>query len=108
MLATSFLVLTMNLHQLSSLNSMVASQVSMSMQTELVCKLCYFSDGISPVQCVCWLVCAAEIVRENGASGFWWAADVEEKNKLWKARHDALYADLALRPGCKVQSHLEW
>ena len=28
----------------------------------------------------------------------------EDKTKLWKARHDALYADLALRPGCRVGS----
>lgn len=44
----------------------------------------------------------AEIAQENGGLGFQWATDPEEKSRLWKARHEAFYADLALRPGCRV------
>ncbi|KAK3536186.1 hypothetical protein QTP70_034977 [Hemibagrus guttatus] len=43
-----------------------------------------------------------EITRENGGSDFAWAEDEETRSRLWKARHDAWYAALALRPGCKA------
>lgn len=43
-----------------------------------------------------------EIVKMNGGSDFKWATDVDERNLLWKTRHDILYACMALRPGCKV------
>jgi D-lactate dehydrogenase (cytochrome) len=39
--------------------------------------------------------------RENGGTGFVWATRPEERAKLWKARHDAYYAALALRPGTR-------
>lgn len=44
---------------------------------------------------------AAEVIESNGGSKFKWATELEERNKLWKARHNAWYADMALRPGCK-------
>ncbi|KAJ7374539.1 hypothetical protein OS493_004877 [Desmophyllum pertusum] len=44
---------------------------------------------------------AGEIIESNGGSKFQWATELEERNKLWKARHNAWYADMALRPGCK-------
>ncbi|XP_002741494.1 putative D-lactate dehydrogenase, mitochondrial [Saccoglossus kowalevskii] len=43
----------------------------------------------------------AELVEYNGGSDFTWAKDVDERNKLWKARHSAWYSTLALRPGAK-------
>ncbi|XP_030635191.1 putative D-lactate dehydrogenase, mitochondrial [Chanos chanos] len=45
-----------------------------------------------------------EITKENGGSDFAWAQDEETRGRLWKARHDAWYAALALRPGSKAYS----
>ncbi len=42
---------------------------------------------------------AQEIATENGAQGFRWATDTEQRNKLWQARHDAYWAAMASRPG---------
>jgi D-lactate dehydrogenase (cytochrome) len=44
---------------------------------------------------------AEEIAAENGASGFQWAANPEDRARLWQARHNTLFAALALRPGCR-------
>jgi D-lactate dehydrogenase (cytochrome) len=40
-----------------------------------------------------------EISREFGATGFQWADKEEDRQKLWRARHDAYYAGLAVYPG---------
>ncbi|MBO0711241.1 MAG: FAD-binding protein [Acetobacteraceae bacterium] len=42
---------------------------------------------------------AEEIAEGFGAHGFRWATDQAERTKLWQARHDALWAALALKPG---------
>ena len=39
------------------------------------------------------------ISNDLGASAFQWAVKTEERNALWKARHEAYYAAKALRPG---------
>ncbi len=42
-----------------------------------------------------------EISRDFGASGFQWAEQEEDRQRLWRARHDAYYAGLAARPGSR-------
>jgi len=41
------------------------------------------------------------LATERGGRGFVWATRLEERERLWKARHDALFAALALRPGSR-------
>ncbi len=43
-----------------------------------------------------------EICNENGSGEFQWSTRHEERENLWRARHDAAYAAISLRPGCKV------
>jgi D-lactate dehydrogenase (cytochrome) len=37
----------------------------------------------------------------HGGRGFQWATHLEDRERLWQARHDALYAALALRAGSR-------
>ena len=42
-----------------------------------------------------------EIAEDLGGGPFLWTSVEEERQKLWKARHDAYWAGLSLRPGAK-------
>jgi D-lactate dehydrogenase (cytochrome) len=42
------------------------------------------------------------LAAERGGRGFEWATQLEDRERLWQARHDALYAALALRPGAQA------
>ena len=43
-----------------------------------------------------------ELSKNNHGSEFKWADSVEERNKLWKARHDVYYSVKSQRPNIKV------
>ncbi len=42
-----------------------------------------------------------ELASEHGGSNFQWATTPEDRTRLWQARHNTLFAALALRPGGK-------
>jgi D-lactate dehydrogenase (cytochrome) len=43
-----------------------------------------------------------DITDEHGGSEFRWTSSLEERATLWEARHNALYATIASRTGCKA------
>ncbi|MDQ3957525.1 MAG: FAD-binding protein [Actinomycetota bacterium] len=56
----------------------------------------------SPVEVADQVRNAGEIASEHGAADYRTAIDAGERAKLWRARHDAFYASLALRPGSRA------
>jgi D-lactate dehydrogenase (cytochrome) len=42
------------------------------------------------------------IAAEHTGSGFTWATRPEERSRLWNARHNAFFAMLQLKPGCRA------
>ncbi len=42
------------------------------------------------------------IAAENNGNAFEWAATPEERTRLWTARHNAYFAGVQSRPGCKA------
>jgi D-lactate dehydrogenase (cytochrome) len=44
---------------------------------------------------------AEEIAAGFGARGFRWASEPEARARLWQARHDAYWANMAMKPGHK-------
>ena len=47
-------------------------------------------------------MCVGELATANGGSDFKWERDHDGRAKLWRARHNWLYASLAMQPGKKV------
>jgi D-lactate dehydrogenase (cytochrome) len=45
-----------------------------------------------------------EIARDHGGNAFEWATTPEERTRLWTARHNAYFAALQSRPGCRAIS----
>ncbi len=45
-----------------------------------------------------------DIASEMGGNAFEWASTPEERTRLWTARHNAYFAAVQSRPGCKVIS----
>jgi len=45
-----------------------------------------------------------QIADEHGAVGFEWATRPEDRTRLWQARHNAYFALLQMRPGCRAIS----
>ena len=44
------------------------------------------------------------IVKENNGSSFKYSANAAERAKLWEMRHNAYYAQKAVRPGSRIQN----
>ena len=42
------------------------------------------------------------LAAERGGRGFEWATRLEDRERLWHARHNVHFASLALRPGCRA------
>jgi D-lactate dehydrogenase (cytochrome) len=42
-----------------------------------------------------------EIAHEHGGNAFEWASTPEERTRLWTARHNAYFAAIQSRPGCR-------
>jgi D-lactate dehydrogenase (cytochrome) len=43
-----------------------------------------------------------KIAADHGGANFSWTTRPEDRQKLWRARHDVVYADKALRPGGQI------
>ena len=45
-----------------------------------------------------------EITTQNGGQDFEWAERPEDRSRLWTARHNAYFAGVQLRPGCRAST----
>ena len=43
-----------------------------------------------------------EIASDNNGKDYVWTSDNDERTKLWKARHDAYWANMSFRPGTEM------
>ncbi|GGL79602.1 FAD-binding oxidoreductase [Wenxinia marina] len=44
----------------------------------------------------------AALAAGNGGSDFAWSTLTEERERLWKARHETIWSNQSLRPGCRT------
>jgi D-lactate dehydrogenase (cytochrome) len=47
---------------------------------------------------------AQQVAREHGGQDFEWATRPEDRTRMWNARHNAYFASLQMRPGCRAIS----
>jgi D-lactate dehydrogenase (cytochrome) len=59
----------------------------------------FFEFHGSPAHVAEQIETVSELAAANGGGEFQWSNLPEERSRLWKARHDAYYAAVALRPG---------
>lgn len=59
----------------------------------------FFEFHGSPVGVAEQVETVSALAQANGGGNFQWASTPEERSKLWKARHEAYYATVNLRPG---------
>lgn len=59
----------------------------------------FFEFHGSPVSVAEQVETVGQLAEANGGGDFRWASTQEERSKLWKARHEAYYAAVNLRPG---------
>jgi D-lactate dehydrogenase (cytochrome) len=45
-----------------------------------------------------------ELAKDNGGQAFEWASTPEARSKLWHARHNAYFAAIQSKPGCRAIS----
>jgi D-lactate dehydrogenase (cytochrome) len=45
---------------------------------------------------------SSTIAQRHGGKNFEWTSTTEDRNRLWRARHNALFAARALRPGAEI------
>ena len=50
------------------------------------------------------MVTVQEIANDNGGQSFEWATTPEERTRLWTARHNAYFAGIQSKPGCRAIS----
>jgi D-lactate dehydrogenase (cytochrome) len=62
----------------------------------------FFEFQGSPAAVEEQIASARALAADNGGGAFRWAETAEGRSQLWKARHEALYAALALKPGAKA------
>jgi D-lactate dehydrogenase (cytochrome) len=59
----------------------------------------FFEFHGSPTYVAEQIAAVKELAEANGGGEFRWAENTEDRNALWKARHEAYYAAVNLRPG---------
>jgi D-lactate dehydrogenase (cytochrome) len=59
----------------------------------------FFEFHGSPAHVAEQIAVTSELASANGGGEFSWSNLPEERSRLWKARHEAYYAAVALRPG---------